>query len=96
MIATPTASQLAHAQQLVAESERWLAGRAKANGRPFYVIPGSKGVAHWTAADGSGCTCRGFRFRGTCSHVVAVTMREAREAARRNPCELPVYAPAIV
>ena len=74
MSATPTAIQLAHAEQLVSASERWLTGRSKMNGRPFFVIPGSKGVAHWTAADGSGCTCRGFRFRGRCSHALAVQM----------------------
>ncbi len=71
-VSVPTASQRAHAAQLVAERDRWLNGRSKENGRPFYVIPGSKGVAHWTAADGSGCTCRGYQYRGQCSHVLAV------------------------
>ncbi len=68
----PTPSQRAHAAQLVAERDRWLRGRTKADGRSFFVLPGSKGHAHWTAADGSGCTCRGFFYRGTCSHVLAV------------------------
>ena len=86
MNATPTASQVAHAEQLVSESDRWLTGRAKANGRPFYVIPGSKGVAHWTAADGSGCTCRGFAYRGQCSHVLAVKLRRQRERATCRVC----------
>ncbi len=86
MIATPTASQVAHAEQLVAEHDRWLTGRSKANGRPFFVIPGSKGVAHWTAADGSGCTCRGFAYRGQCSHVLAVKLRRERERATCRVC----------
>ena len=86
MIVTPTASQLAHAEQLVSESDRWLTGRAKADGRPFYVIPGSKGVAHWTAADGSGCTCRGFAYRGQCSHVLAVRLRRRRKRATCRVC----------
>ena len=90
-IATPTPSQLAHAEQLAAAPKRWSRGRSKETGREFFVIPSSDGSrAHWTAADGSGCTCRGFYYRGCCSHVVAVTMAEARQAARQNPSEMPV------
>ena len=87
-IAAPTPSQQAHAAQLVAERDRWLTGRSKVSGRPFFVIPGSKGVAHWTAADGSGCTCRGFAYRGQCSHVLAVKARHAAERAAQpvTPC----------
>ena len=83
-IVTPTLSQQANAERLAAEPERWLTGRSKASGRPFFVIPGSKGVAHWTAADGSGCTCRGFAYRGQCSHVLAVQLRQDRERAARQ------------
>ncbi len=80
--------------QLAAEPERWLTGRSKANGRRFFVIPGSEGIAHWTAADGSGCTCRGFAYRGQCSHVLAVKLRQDRErSALQTADRYPVRPP---
>ena len=79
-IVAPTASQLAHAEQLLASPEKWSHGRSKVSGEHFWLIQGSNGTAHWTTA--RGCTCRGYRFRGCCAHVVAVTMREAQAAAR--------------
>ncbi len=94
MIATPTPSMQAGAEQLQASPERWSLGRSKVDGRPFWLIQGSQGAAHYATA--YGCTCKGYRYRGCCSHVVAVTMREAQEAARRNPSELPVYVPSVV
>jgi len=88
MIVPPTASQQAAAEALLADPGRWSPGRSKATGQSFWLIQGSAGHAHWATA--YGCTCPGYRHRGVCSHVVAVTMREAREAARLNPSELPV------
>ena len=86
-IATPTPSQQAAAEQLLASPEKWSHGRSKVSGEHFWLIQGSNGVAHWATA--SGCTCRGFRFRGMCSHVLAVKLRRDRDrAARRDvgPC----------
>ena len=82
MIVTPTASQLAHAEQIAAEPERWSRGRSKQTGQAFWLIQGSKGAAHYATA--SGCTCKGFYYRGVCSHVVAVKVREDRERAARQ------------
>ncbi len=86
-IVQPTASQQAAAEALLAAPEKWSHGRSKVDGRSFWLIQGSKGTAHWTSS--YGCTCRGFAYRGCCSHQVAVVMREAREASRQAPCELP-------
>jgi hypothetical protein len=80
-IATPTASQQAHAEQLVSEPGKWSRGRSKQTGQAFWLIQGSKGTAHYATA--SGCTCRGFYYCGTCSHQLAVKVREDRERAAR-------------
>ena len=88
-IVAPTASQQAAAEQLLAEPSRWTSARRKADGRRFWIVAGRTGT-YYTAADA--CTCRGFRERGLCSHSLAATMREAREAARLNPSELPIVA----
>jgi len=82
-IVPPTASQQAAAEALLADPGRWSPGRSKADGQSFWVIQGSKGTAHW--ATSFGCTCKGFAYRGCCSHVVAVVMREAQQAAELAP-----------
>ena len=88
MIATPTASQQAAAAMLLDDPGRWSPGRSKATGRRFWLVRGSQGRSYFTTADG--CSCPGYRHRGVCSHQLAAIQREAREAARRNPSELPV------
>ena len=88
MIATPTASQQAQAEQLLADPGRWSPGRSKATGRAFWLVRGSQGRSYFTTADG--CSCPGYRHRGICSHSLAATMREARAAAELPPCERPV------
>ena len=80
-IVPPTASQQAAAAALLAAPEKWSHGRSKVDGRAFWLSQGSKGAAHWTTA--YGCTCKGFQYRGVCSHQVAVVMREAQQAARQ-------------
>ena len=94
-IVPPTASQRAHAETLLADPGRWLHGRSKETGEQFWVIQGSKGAAHW--ATNYGCTCKGFAYRGVCSHVLAVTMREAQAAARQPviTCAFPECAEPV-
>lgn len=60
-------------------------GTSKVTGQRFYVVPATKPLtAHWTAVDGSGCTCIGFNRRGTCTHAIAARMRaEQQEFDRR-------------
>jgi len=77
----------AGAEQLLAEPSRWTSARRKADGKPFSIVRGRTNT-YYTTADAY--TCRGFRERGICSHSLAATMREADEAARLNPSELPV------
>jgi hypothetical protein len=46
-------------------------GRRKLDGKPFYIVPGSKpGATYYTAS--GGCTCPSFRHRGSCKHSLAV------------------------
>lgn len=59
-------------------------GTSKQTGQAFYVVPASNCLgAHWTAIDGSGCTCLGFQQRGTCTHQLACLLEAQRAAA---PC----------
>ena len=62
-------------------------GRSKVDGRPFYVVPASNRIsAHWTALDGSGCTCLGFQRRGTCTHGIAArTVHERQQSPAPQP-----------
>jgi hypothetical protein len=76
-IVSPTASQRAAAEQLLSDPGRWSRGRSKATGQPFWLIQGSKGSAHY--ATSFGCTCKGFAYRGNCSHVAACRIRERAE-----------------
>ena len=92
-IATPTPSMQAGADQLLADPGCWSPGRSKATGRAFWLVRGSRGRSYFVTADG--CSCPGYRHRDVCSHVVAATMKEARQAARLNPSELPVIASAF-
>ncbi len=93
MLAEPTPSMQAGAAVLLEDPSRWTHARRKADGRAFWIVVGRTGT-YYTTSDA--CTCPGWQRRHLCSHSLAATMREAREAARRNPCELPIYVPAIV
>src|SRR4051812_18930562 len=57
-------------------------GRSKVTGQPFIVVPASnKMTAHWTAVDGTGCTCLGYQRRGTCTHAIAAQLVHDRRPA---------------
>ena len=90
----PTPSMQAGAAVLLEDPSRWTHARRKADGREFWIVKGRTGV-YYTARGGDGCTCPGYARRGLCSHALAATMCACREAARTNPCELPIYVPSI-
>src|SRR4051812_19435748 len=57
-------------------------GTSKLTGQCFYVVPASNGMtAHWTAIDGTGCTCLGYQRRGLCTHAIAARTIHERQAA---------------
>jgi hypothetical protein len=87
-IVQPTASQQAAAEALLADPGRWSPGRSKATGQSFWLVRGSQNRSYFVTTDG--CSCPGYRHRGVCSHSLAATMREARQASRQAPCELPI------
>lgn len=67
-------------------------GRSKATGQPFYIVPASTGTsAHWTATDGSGCTCIGYQRRGTCTHSTAARSIHERQQRPAAPAPLKRY-----
>ncbi len=84
--ATVTDSMNASATALLAERLTWVRGRRRSDSRAFYLFPSSDGrTAYYTAIDGSGCTCKGYLWRGVCSHAVAAqrdTHRVRAEADR--------------
>ncbi len=92
-IATPTPAMEAGAAQLLASPERWTLARRKSDGRQFWIVVGRTGT-YYTTPDA--CTCPGWQRRDLCSHSLAATMKECQAAARRNPCELPIYVPSVV
>ena len=56
---------------------RWTKAHRKADGRSFFVIPGSGGRLYWT--DQTSCTCPDAAHRGaTCKHQLAVRLWNAR------------------
>ncbi len=80
-IVQPTASQQAAAEALLADPGRWSPGRSKETGRAFWLVKGSQGRSYFTTS--YGCSCKGFAYRGCCSHVVAAAMKDAQAAARQ-------------
>ena len=75
-----TTATEAKVAQLVATAETWARGRSKRDGTAFWIIPASDGrTAHWATA--TACTCKSFRWRGTCSHSLAVKTRQDCERA---------------
>jgi len=80
-VVSPTASQQAAAEALFADPGRWSPGRSKETGRAFWLVTGSQGRSYFVTS--YGCTCKGFQYRGVCSHSLAATMREAQQASRQ-------------
>jgi hypothetical protein len=78
----PTASMDAYASVLLARSARWARGYRNSDGLQFVLFASSRTLSDGTPiyhmTSQTGCTCDGYRFRGGCSHVLAV----AREAER--------------
>ncbi len=92
-LAEPTPSMQAGAAVLLEDPSRWTRARRRSDNKEFWIVRGRTNT-YYTTADA--CTCKGWNARKLCSHSLAATMREAREAARQNPSELPVYVPSVV
>jgi hypothetical protein len=59
-------------------------GRSKETGQPFIVVSASNRMtAHWTAVDGTGCTCLGYQRRGICTRAIAAKIVHDRQATGR-------------
>ncbi len=91
-LAEPTPSMQAGAAVLLDDPTRWTHARRKADGREFWIVKGRTGV-YYTRPDA--CTCPAWQRRHLCSHSLAATMREAQQAARQNPSELPIYVRVV-
>jgi hypothetical protein len=79
-----SAAMSAKAERLAALLPTLSRGRSKETGVSFYVVPSSNRMtAHWTAVDGSGCTCVGYQRRGTCTHALAAASVE--RSRRQTP-----------
>jgi hypothetical protein len=89
-----TDSMRAHAEVLLERSDRWARGYDTRNGRAFVIFTSSKigqdgqPILYYARPDGSGCTCKGYLWRGVCSHSEACRLdaEAAREkVARKRP-----------
>ena len=86
-------AMLRKAEQLVAQASTWARGRSKVDGSGFFIVPASDGKsAHWSSP--LGCTCRGHRERGICTHQLACQILQrqadaqiaAKHAVDFGPC----------
>lgn len=85
-----TESQKAHADLLLSRSHAWTRATRKRDGLAFVIFPSSRRgdanlpIGYYTTE--SACTCRGYFYRGYCSHVLAVQREaeQAREAVTRR------------
>jgi hypothetical protein len=73
-----TTAMQAAAEMLASYSDRWAHGTRNADGQPFVLFAGSKGAVYYTSE--RGCSCPGYRFRGICSHRLALELQDEREA----------------
>jgi len=80
-----TTSMQAHAEVLLDRSSHWSRGYRQSDGLQFVLFTGSTGQTYLSSE--SGCTCRGYLYRGQCAHVEAIRMEadKARAAAVRRP-----------
>lgn len=86
----PSVYQQRRATELAVRLPFMSRGRAKSNGRAFYLVPSQSGTtSYYTATTGDGCSCAGFRSRGICSHSVAAAMVQARQDADRTARQIP-------
>ena len=78
-----TETMTANAMQWLQTAYCWTRGVRKADGMAVVIFPsGSKpGSGHETTLES--CSCKGYAYRSTCSHLLAVRleMRQAREEA---------------
>lgn len=83
-----TDSMRAHADLLLSRSHLWTRATRKSDGLAFVIFPSSRSnTAYYTRCDGGACTCKGYLWRGVCSHALAcqIDAERAREAAGRKP-----------
>ena len=77
IVTAPMARKAATLAELLPTFSR---GTSKLTGQRFIVVPASNRLtAHWTAVDGSGCTCLGYQRRGTCTHAIAAKLVADRQ-----------------
>jgi hypothetical protein len=67
------------------ETQQWIRTRDNRTGRQIAVAVASKSVAgkYHLVSLGS-CDCKGFGYRGTCSHLKAVQAEAAKVKAERS------------
>jgi len=77
---SPADPRSVRALAVLATADRWVKGHRKADGRPFFTIPGSNGRLYH--ADCRDCTCPDARERGvTCKHQIAIRLWTIRQKA---------------
>lgn len=84
-----TPSMQAQATVLLERASRWARGTRNRDGLPIVLFVSSRTDAagnpiYWkTRADGLGCDCPSWLYRGACSHALACQMDTQRQAQQQ-------------
>ena len=75
---------------VLAQATRWTSARRKADGQPFFFIPGSTdGAVYMTSTIGCTCLAAQKSRSGDCKHQAAVRQRAATQDADRTARQIP-------
>ena len=89
---SPADPRSVRALAVLATARTWTKGHTK-DGRPFFVIPGSRGRIYWT--DTRACTCPDRQERQVaCKHMLAVRMWKLKNDVEQDGAGSQPAAPA--
>lgn len=82
-------------QTSTTQTEQWIRTRDNRTGRQLAVaVPSKSQAGKFHLVTLAGCDCRGWKFRGTCAHLVAVQAEADRVRADQAPA--PIVEPEVI
>jgi len=72
------------------DNAQWIVTRDRATGRQLHVaVPSASTPGKFHLVSSAGCDCRGFAYRGTCRHFLAV---QAERQERATAAQVEEYS----